>query len=40
MVAEVKHLHQNGLSWKKLENFGLEYRIIANFCRIKFLAKK
>jgi tRNA dimethylallyltransferase len=29
MVAEVKKLKKSGLSWKKLESFGLEYRFIA-----------
>ncbi len=31
MVAEVKKLHENGLSWKRLENFGMEYRFVAQF---------
>lgn len=35
MVAEVKRLRQSGLSWKKLENFGLEYRAIAHFLQKK-----
>jgi tRNA dimethylallyltransferase len=29
MVQEVKKLHRQGVSWKKLESFGLEYRYIA-----------
>ncbi len=29
MIAEVKRLHKNGVSWKTLENFGLEYRFVA-----------
>jgi len=29
LVAEVESLHQFGVSWKKLESFGLEYRHIA-----------
>ncbi len=29
MIAEVKHLRAEGLSWKKLESFGLEYKYIA-----------
>ncbi|OGI14785.1 MAG: tRNA (adenosine(37)-N6)-dimethylallyltransferase MiaA [Candidatus Moranbacteria bacterium RIFCSPHIGHO2_01_FULL_54_31] len=29
MVAEVKRLREAGLSWKRLESFGLEYRSIA-----------
>ncbi len=35
MVAEIKKLLKNGVSWKRLEEFGLEYRWIA-----KFLQKK
>ncbi|MHB8870928.1 MAG: tRNA (adenosine(37)-N6)-dimethylallyltransferase MiaA [Candidatus Doudnabacteria bacterium] len=31
MIAEVKRLHQNGVSWKILENFGLEYRFVSLF---------
>ncbi len=29
MIAEVKRLHKNGLSWKRLEDIGLEYRYIS-----------
>jgi tRNA dimethylallyltransferase len=29
MIAEVEQLHRNGLSWERLEFFGLEYRYIA-----------
>jgi tRNA dimethylallyltransferase len=29
MVAEVRRLHNSGLSWKALESFGLEYRFLA-----------
>jgi len=35
MVAEVKKLHEQGLSWKKLESFGLEYRYLAQFLQKK-----
>jgi len=31
MIDEVKHLHQNGISWKRLESFGLEYKYCALF---------
>lgn len=31
LIAEVKKLHENGLSWKRLESFGLEYAHIARF---------
>jgi len=29
MIGEVENLHEQGLSWKKLEEFGLEYKFIA-----------
>ncbi|MBI2482397.1 MAG: tRNA (adenosine(37)-N6)-dimethylallyltransferase MiaA [Candidatus Vogelbacteria bacterium] len=31
LVAEVKKLHQQGLSWKRLEELGLEYRSVARY---------
>lgn len=35
MITEVKKLHKQGVSWKRLENFGLEYRWIARFLQNK-----
>lgn len=35
MVAEVSRLKNSGLSWKKLENFGLEYKFIALYLQKK-----
>jgi tRNA dimethylallyltransferase len=35
MINEVKKLHQNGVSWKRLESFGLEYRQIALYLQNK-----
>ncbi|GMU74292.1 MAG: tRNA dimethylallyltransferase 2 [Candidatus Campbellbacteria bacterium] len=35
MVAEVRKLRAGGLSWKKLEDFGLEYRNIAQYLQKK-----
>ncbi len=35
MVGEVKNLHEGGVSWERLENFGLEYRYIAEFLQNK-----
>lgn len=35
MVAEVKKLHKSGLSWKRLEEFGLEYRFVAQYLQNK-----
>jgi tRNA dimethylallyltransferase len=31
MIEEVVNLHREGLSWERLENFGLEYRYIAQY---------
>ncbi len=35
MIQEVKNLHQGGLSWQKLEDFGLEYKYIALYLQKK-----
>ncbi len=35
MVAEVRELRASGISWKKLESFGLEYKYIALFLQKK-----
>ncbi len=35
MIREVKKLHEDGLSWKRLESFGLEYSFIARFLQKK-----
>jgi tRNA dimethylallyltransferase len=35
MVGEVKKLKASGLSWNKLESFGLEYRAVAEFLQKK-----
>ncbi len=35
MIAEVKKLHAQGVSWKRLESFGLEYRWLALFLQNK-----
>ncbi|MDP3772605.1 MAG: tRNA (adenosine(37)-N6)-dimethylallyltransferase MiaA [bacterium] len=39
MVAEVRRLHASGVSWQRLEQFGLEYRLIARHLR-SFMDKK
>lgn len=31
MVSEVRRLHDGGVSWKRLESFGLEYRWVARY---------
>jgi tRNA dimethylallyltransferase len=33
MIAEVRRLHASGVSWKRLESFGLEYRWVSHFLR-------
>jgi tRNA dimethylallyltransferase len=35
MVKEVENLHKSGVSWKRLEEFGLEYRYIAYYLQKK-----
>ena len=35
MIREVEQLRQSGLSWKRLEDFGLEYRWLARFLQKK-----
>lgn len=35
MVAEVTHLHDEGISWKRLESLGLEYRYLALYLQNK-----
>lgn len=35
MIEEVANLRKSGLSWKRLESFGLEYRFIAQFLQEK-----
>ena len=35
MIKEVESLHKNGLSWKKLEAFGLEYKFVSLFLQKK-----
>jgi len=35
MVAEVKRLHECGLSWKRMEALGLEYRFLSRYLRKK-----
>ncbi len=33
MIEEVARLHKQGISWKRLESFGLEYRYISRYLR-------
>ena len=35
MLREVSKLHKQGLTWKKMEEFGLEYRYVARFLQNK-----
>jgi tRNA dimethylallyltransferase len=34
MIDEVKKLHEEGLSWEKLDGFGLEYRYVSRYLRV------
>lgn len=40
IIAEVKKLHANGLSWRRLEELGLEYRYTAQYLQYKTRAPK
>jgi tRNA-N(6)-(isopentenyl)adenosine-37 thiotransferase enzyme MiaB/tRNA dimethylallyltransferase len=31
MIEEIKKLHQKGVTWKRLDDFGLEYRYVARY---------
>lgn len=31
MIREVERLHKNGLSWRRMDDFGLEYRFISRY---------
>lgn len=33
MIAEARRLHRRGLSWKRMEELGLEYRFLSRFLR-------
>jgi tRNA dimethylallyltransferase len=33
MIEEIENLHKNGLSWKIMEGFGLEYRYVSRYIR-------
>jgi len=39
MVAEVEKLHKSGLSWRRLEELGLEYRFVAQYLQNKLTRK-
>ncbi|MFZ2038660.1 MAG: tRNA (adenosine(37)-N6)-dimethylallyltransferase MiaA [Minisyncoccia bacterium] len=36
MVNEIKKLHKNGMSWKRMEQLGLEYRYLSRFLTGKY----
>jgi len=40
MVAEIKKLRKSGVSWKRLEEFGLEYKYIALYLQNKITKKE
>lgn len=33
MIQEVSNLHKNGVSWRRLDDFGLEYRFVSRYLR-------
>ncbi len=35
MIGEIENLHKNGVSWKRLEDFGLEYRFVSRYLQKK-----
>lgn len=35
LIKEIKHLRQLGLSWKKIEEFGIHYRVLAQYIQKK-----
>jgi tRNA dimethylallyltransferase len=37
MIDEIKHLHQTGVSWERLNAFGLEYRYIGQYLQGKII---
>ncbi len=36
MIGEIKKLHKNGVSWRRMEDFGLEYRFVSRYLRGKY----
>jgi len=40
MITEAKNLHKNGLSWKRMEELGLEYRQLALYLQKKISKQK
>jgi tRNA dimethylallyltransferase len=40
MIHEVKSLHEKGVSWRRLEALGLEYRYVAAFLQKKITKKE
>lgn len=33
MIGEVERLHENGVAWERMEDFGLEYRFVSRYLR-------
>jgi len=40
LIKEVKNLRKSGLSWKKIEDFGIHYRVIAQYLQNKISYKE
>jgi tRNA dimethylallyltransferase len=40
LIKEVKNLRKTGLSWKKIEDFGIHYRVLAQYLKKKITYKE
>ena len=40
LIAEVKKLKKSGLPWKRIEDFGIHYRVIAQYLQNKISYKE
>ena len=40
LIEEVKRLHRSGISWKKIEDFGIHYRVVAQYLQNKMNYKE
>ena len=40
MIQEIKNLHKKGLSWKRMEELGLEYRHVALYLQKKLTKER
>ncbi len=40
MIDEIRRLHEKGLTWQRLESFGLEYRYISRYLQHKLTGEE